>query len=67
MIFESHAHYDSQQYDEDRDAVLSAMPQHNVGTIVNSAADWESVTEVVELAEKYFLTNFGKHFRLCTK
>ena len=53
MIFESHAHYDSQKYDEDRDAVLSAMPEHNVGTIVNSAADWESVTEVVELAERY--------------
>lgn len=53
MIFESHAHYDSQKYDEDRDTVLSAMPEHNVGTIVNSAADWESVTEVVELAERY--------------
>lgn len=53
MIFESHAHYDSQKYDEDRDAVLSAMLEHNVGTIVNSAADWESVTEVVELAERY--------------
>lgn len=53
MIFESHAHYDSQKYDEDRDEVLSAMPEHNVGTIVNSAADWESVTEVVELAERY--------------
>ncbi len=53
MIFESHAHYDSHQYDVDRDELLAAMPENGVGTIVNSAADWESVTEVVELAEKY--------------
>lgn len=53
MIFESHAHYDSQQFDEDRDELLKSMPENGVGTIVNSAADWDSVTEVVELAQKY--------------
>ena len=53
MIFESHAHYDSQQFDDDRDALLNSMQENGVGTIINSAADWDSVTEVVELAEKY--------------
>ena len=53
MIFESHAHYDSQKFDEDRDELLKSMPENGVGTIVNSAADWDSVTEVVELAQKY--------------
>lgn len=53
MIFDSHAHYDSSQFDEDRDELLSAMPEMGVGTIVNVGADWDSVTEVVELAQKY--------------
>lgn len=53
MIFDSHAHYDSHQFDEDRDELLNSMQENGVGTIINSAADWESVTEVVELAQKY--------------
>lgn len=53
MIFESHAHYDSQQFDEDRDELLRSMPENGVGTIINSGANWDSVTEVVELAQKY--------------
>ena len=52
-IFESHAHYDSQQFDEDRDELLRSMPENGVGTIINSGANWDSVTEVVELAQKY--------------
>lgn len=53
MIFDSHAHYDSHQFDEDREELLRVMVEKNIGTIVNSAADWDSLTEVVELAEKY--------------
>ena len=52
-IFDSHAHYDSHQFDEDREELMQIMEEQNIGTIVNSAADWESLTEVVELAEKY--------------
>ncbi len=53
MIFDSHAHYDSQQFDEDREELLLSMEANGVGTIVNSGASWDSVTEVVELAQKY--------------
>ena len=53
MIFESHAHYDSEQFDEDRHELLMSMPENGVGTIINSGASWDSVTEVVEMAEKY--------------
>ena len=53
MIFESHAHYDSEQFDEDRHELLMSMPENGVGTIINSGANWDSVTEVVEMAEKY--------------
>lgn len=53
MIFDSHAHYDSSKFNEDRDKLLNSMEKNGVGTIVNSGASWKSVTEVVELAEKY--------------
>ena len=53
MIFDSHAHYDSEQFNEDRDELLTSMPDKGVGTIINSGADWDSVTESVKLAERY--------------
>ena len=53
MIFDTHAHYDSEQFNEDRNELLLSMEENGVGTIVNSAASWDSVTEVVELAHKY--------------
>ena len=60
MIFDSHAHYDSHQFDEDREELLRVMAEKNIGTIVNSAADWDSLTEVVELAEKYPFAGTGR-------
>ena len=53
MIFDTHAHYDSTQFHEDREELLNSMKENGVGTILNSGASWKSVTEVVELAEKY--------------
>ena len=53
MIFDSHAHYDSEQFHEDREELLLSMEENGVGTILNSGASWDSVTEVVELAQKY--------------
>ncbi len=53
MIFDSHAHYDAGQFDEDREKLLNSMQANGVGTIVNVGAAWESVTEVVKLAEQY--------------
>ena len=55
-IFESHAHYDSSKFQEDRAELLSTMQENGIGTIVNVGATWKSVTEVVELAEKYPLS-----------
>ena len=52
-IFESHAHYDSNQFDEDREEILSMIAENEVGTVVNICADWESVTEVVRMAQQH--------------
>lgn len=53
MIFDSHAHYDSNQFNEDRAELLHSMPENGVGMIINVCADWDSVTEVVEMVQSY--------------
>lgn len=53
MIFESHAHFDAEQFDEDRAELLNSMQENGVGTIVNVSATLKSCTEVVELAQQY--------------
>lgn len=53
MIFDSHAHYDSRKYDEDREELLDSMQENGIGTIVNVGATWKSVTTVMELVEQY--------------
>ena len=52
-IFDTHAHYDSHKFSDDRDAVLSAMPDGGVGRIINCGCDIESTRFSVALAEKY--------------
>jgi len=52
-LFDTHAHYDDESFDADRDAVLSAMPQRGVGLIVNPGCDLSSSRKAIELAERY--------------
>lgn len=53
MIFDSHAHYDDAQFDEDRTELLLSMEANGVGTIVNVGSTLSSCTKVVELATEY--------------
>ncbi len=53
MIFDTHAHYDDEQFDTDRQELLSSMPENGVGAIVNVSAAYESCQRVVNLAQKY--------------
>ena len=53
MLFDTHAHYDSRQFDADRDAVLSALPGQGVELVVNPGCDLESSRKAVALAERY--------------
>lgn len=53
MIFETHAHYDDEAFDGDRDILLSSMYDHGIGSIVNVGASLKSTTASIELAEKY--------------
>ena len=53
MIFDTHVHYNSDAFSEDRDAVIHSLQVAGVGTVVNIASDIDSLTECRELGEKY--------------
>ena len=53
MIFDTHAHYDAEQFDEDREILLSSMAENGVGAIVNVSATYDSCKRVVDMARKY--------------
>lgn len=53
MLFDTHAHYDDERFDSDRDELLSSMPAHNVGLILNPGCDVETSRKAVSYAQKY--------------
>ena len=53
MIFDTHAHYDDEAFDEDRDELLAKMPSTEIKKITNIGCDIESSIKAVELANKY--------------
>lgn len=53
MLFDTHAHYDDERFDEDRDTLLASMPENNVGLILNPGCDVESSRKAVSYANKY--------------
>ena len=63
MIFDTHAHYDSEQFEEDREALLSGLPAEGVGTVINVGATLEGCRASLEFAEKYsyFYAAVGVH------
>lgn len=53
MIFETHAHYDDDRFEEDRHEILTSLPEAGIGIVINSGASVESTRDTVELARKY--------------
>ena len=53
MLFDTHAHYDDERFNGDREALLASMPEKNVGLIVNPGCDVPSSRMAVALTEKY--------------
>lgn len=53
MLFDTHAHYDDDWFDADRDELLSSMPAHNVGLILNPGCTVGTSETAVRLAETY--------------
>ena len=53
MIFETHAHYDDEAFDGDRDELLKKMHDHGIGKIINVGASLKGVRDTAALTEKY--------------
>mgnify|MGYP000261702307 CR=1 FL=1 len=63
MYFESHAHYDDERFDEDRDTLLASFPAEGIETVVNASSDIKSSKASIALSEKYpfFYAAVGVH------
>lgn len=53
MFFESHAHYDDEAFNEDRDELLSSLFQNDVNYIVNASSNISSSQDSINLSNKY--------------
>lgn len=53
MYFDSHAHYNDERFDEDRDMLLNRIHEEGVEYIINIGADMSSSRESIDLAQKY--------------
>ena len=53
MYFDTHAHYDDSQFDQDRDELLQSMQQGGIDYIVNAGTTVKSSEFSTQLAEKY--------------
>ena len=53
MIFDTHAHYDDEAFDEDREELLSSLPEAGIKAVVNVGASLESTERSLGLAARY--------------
>lgn len=53
MIFDTHAHYNDRQFDEDRAELLDSMPAGGVGLIMNACSNLGEMNGIITLCEKY--------------
>lgn len=53
MIFDTHAHYDDEQFQEDRETLLASLPAHGVGLVLNPGITVETSRMAVEMARRY--------------
>ena len=53
LIFDSHAHYDDEAFDSDREELLASLPQKGVCHVINAGASLKGSAASIALAEKY--------------
>lgn len=53
MIIDTHAHYDDDAFDEDRETLLSELPEHGIGLAVNVGASIKTSENTLELIHRY--------------
>lgn len=53
MIIDTHAHYDDEQFDGDRETLLSEMKDAGIGLIVNAGSTVSSWDKIIKLTEDH--------------
>lgn len=53
MYFDTHAHYDDEAFDADRDELLAGLPARGISLVLNPGADLVSSETAVSLAERH--------------
>lgn len=53
MIFESHAHYDDEEFEADREELLTSLEEHGIGAVINIGASLAGSEMTVKLSEQY--------------
>ncbi|KGN02285.1 hydrolase TatD [Clostridium novyi A str. 4570] len=63
MIFDSHAHYDDESFNEDREDVIKEIKENGVINVLNCGASMEGARDSFKLANKYdfFYAAVGIH------
>lgn len=63
QIFDTHAHYDDDAFDEDREELLAELPKQGITKVVNVGASLSSCKTTIELMDKYdyFYGALGVH------
>lgn len=52
-IFDTHAHYDDEQFEKDRDETLSFIQKNGVCGVIDCGCDYKSSLSAIALSEKY--------------
>lgn len=52
-IFDTHAHYDDEAFDADRDELLNSLPENGIARVVNVGSSLASCRRTIELTERY--------------
>lgn len=52
-IFDTHAHYDDEAFDEDREELLGCLPENGIARVVNVGASLDSCKKTLALMNKY--------------
>ena len=53
MIIDTHAHYDDEQFDIDREELLSSLEANGISAVINASASVHSWDKILELTKKY--------------
>ena len=53
MLFDTHAHYDDEAFNPDRELLLESLPQRGVALVLNPGCDLDSSRKAVSYAAAY--------------